>query len=48
MPLADAAHLVVAMMAMTMGLSGWLPDLRDHINRSLPLCVVLIGMEQAL
>ena len=48
MPLADAAHLVVAMMAIGMGLSGWLTDPRDHINRSLALCVVLIGMEQAL
>ncbi|WP_348672400.1 adenylate/guanylate cyclase domain-containing protein [uncultured Abyssibacter sp.] len=48
MPLGDAAHLVVAILAIGMGLASWLTDPADRINRALALCLVIIGLLQAL
>ncbi|MEN8822070.1 MAG: adenylate/guanylate cyclase domain-containing protein [Abyssibacter sp.] len=48
MPFAEQAHLVVAMMAIGTGLASWLTNRSDHINRALALCLLAIGVVQAI
>ena len=48
MPLAEQAHLVVAIMAIGTGLASWLTNRDDTVNRALALCLITIGVVQAL